>query len=127
MNRLIIATLTLSGVTLLSACGSSVSEFTRQQVARSESVVQSAQTTVGQSEVGAIELQRAKDTQQQAQAALNKKDEKRAQRLASQAQLDAELAIAKAQNASARKAADDVLASVRTLRQETERVGTSPR
>ncbi len=39
-------------------------------------------------------------------------------------QLDAELAVSKSQSASARKAADELLASIKTLRQEAERGST---
>lgn len=110
----------------LTACGG-VSEVTRQQVARSETSVQQAQATVGNSEAGAIELQRARDTLRSAQEALSKEDEKRAQRLASRAELDAELAVAKAQNAAARKAADELLASIQALKQEAARGTTIAR
>jgi hypothetical protein len=44
-----------------------------------------------------------------------------ADRYAQLAQLDAELAVSKSQSASARKAADELLASIKTLRQEAER------
>jgi hypothetical protein len=66
-------------------------------------------------------LQRAKDNLEQAKAALNKKEGQKAERYAQLAQLDAELAISKSQSASARKAADEVLASIQTLRQEAAR------
>jgi hypothetical protein len=56
---------------------------------------------------------------------LKSKNETRAQRLAVQAELQAQLATAKAQNAAARKAADEVLASIQTLRQEAERSGSN--
>lgn len=120
MNRMMIALLGAAALGTLAGCGG-VSEMTRQQVARSETTVQSATSTVGNSEAGAIELQRAKDTLQQAKVAMDKGDEKRAQRLASDAQLDADLAVAKSQSASARKAAEELQASIQTLRQEADR------
>lgn len=123
MNKLMGSFLGVTALSILAGCGG-VSEMTRQQVARSETVVQSATTTVGSSEAGAIELQRAKENLQQAQAALQKGDEKRAQRLGSQAQLDADLAVAKSQSASARKAADELQASIQTLREEADRAST---
>lgn len=104
----------------LGGCGG-VSEMTRQQVARSETVVQQAQSTLGNSEAGALELQQAKELFSQARHAVEKKDEQQAQRLAVMAELDAQLAVAKSQSASARKAADELLASIRTLREEAER------
>jgi hypothetical protein len=69
-------------------------------------------------------LQQARDTYQQAQKELAAKNETRAQRLAVQAELEAQLAVAKTQNAQARRAADELLASIQTLRQETERSST---
>jgi chromosome segregation ATPase len=108
---------------LLAGCGG-VSALTKERVARSETSVQQAQQTVGRSEQGAIELQRAKDNLDQARRALNDGKEQLAERHAQLAQLDAELAVSKSQSANARKAADEVLASIKQLRQEAER--TSP-
>lgn len=117
------AGLTAAGALLvgvLAGC-SSVSQTTKERVARSETTLQAAQQTVGRSEAGAVELQRAKDSLEQARAALNKKDAPKADKYAQLAQLDAELAVAKSQSAAARKAADELLASIQTLRQEAAR------
>jgi len=95
--------------------------MTRQQVARSETAVKQAQAAIGNSEAGAVELQQAKDLYEQARQEMDKKNETRAQRFAVQAELQAQLATAKAQSAQARKAADELLASIQTLRQEAER------
>ena len=46
---------------------------------------------------------------------------KQTQRYAQLAELDAQLAVSKSQSAAARKAADELLASIKTLRQEAER------
>ena len=100
---------------------SSVSEVTKDRVARSETTVQQAEQTVGRSEAGALELQRAKDNLEQARAALNKDKREPAERYAQLAQLDAELAVAKSQSAAARRAADELLASIKTLREEAAR------
>jgi uncharacterized phage infection (PIP) family protein YhgE len=100
---------------------SSVSEVTKERVARSETTVQQAQQTVGRSEAGAVELQRAKDNLEQARAALNKNKSEPAERYAQLAQLDAELAVVKSQSAAARRAADELLASIKTLREEVAR------
>jgi hypothetical protein len=114
------------GVSLLAALGAcaNTSALTKERVAQSEASFQQAQQTVGRSEAGAIELQQAKDKLSEAKAALAGKRQQEAERSAAQAHLYAELAIAKAQSASARKAADEVLASVQLLRTEAER--TSP-
>jgi hypothetical protein len=105
---------------MLSACGG-VSRLTNERVARSETSLQQAQQTVGQSEHGAVELQQARDKLAAAKSALAKDQQQAAERSAAQAHLYAELAIAKSQSAQARKAADEVLASLNMLRQETER------
>ncbi len=110
---------------LLAGCGG-VSDLTRERVARSETSVQQAQQTVGNSEQGAVELQRAKESLDTARRAMKDGNEQQAERYAQLAQLDAELAVSKSQSASARKAADEVLASIKTLRQEAERGATQP-
>lgn len=121
MNKSLLPLIGLSAaVGLLVGCGG-VSQVTKERVARSETAVASATQTLGNSETGAIELQRAKDNLAQAQAALKDNDEKTAERYAQRAQLDAELAVAKSQSGAARKAADEVLASIETLRREAAR------
>ena len=100
---------------------SSVSEVTKDRVARGATTVQQAEQTVGRSEAGALELQRAKDNLEQARAALNREEAEPAERYAQLAQLDAELAVAKSQSAAARRAADELLASIKTLREEVAR------
>ena len=105
---------------LLAGCGG-VSELTKERVARSETSVQQAQQTVGSSEQGAVELQSAKEHLDAARRELKDGREQPAERHAQLAQLDAELAVSKSQSASARKAADELLASIKTLRQEAER------
>jgi chromosome segregation ATPase len=107
-------------MSLLTACGS-VSEVTKERVARSETSVLQAQQTVGRSESGAVELQRARDNLEQAKAALDREKGEQAERYARLAQLDAELAVAKSQSAAARNAADELLASIKMLREEAAR------
>lgn len=108
---------------VLSAC-TGVSAVTKERVAQGETSVQQAQQTLGQSEQGAMELQQARDKIAAAKAALAKGHHEEAEHSAAQAHLYAELAVAKSQSASARKSADEVLASLEMLRRETER--TSP-
>ena len=62
-----------------------------------------------------------------AQSALAKGQQQQAERSAAQAHLYAELAVAKSQSADARKSANEVLESVNTLRQETERTTPTQR
>ena len=105
---------------LLAGCGG-ISDLTKERVARSETSVQQAQQTVGNSEQGAVELQRAKENLDAARKAMKDGNESLTERYAQLAQLDAELAVSKSQTASARKAADEMLASIKQLRQEAER------
>jgi len=104
---------------VLSAC-SSVSNLAKERVAQSETSIQQAQQTVGKSEHGAVELQQAREKLSAAQSALAKDQQQEAERAAAQAHLYAELAVAKSQSADARKGANEVLASLDMLRQETE-------
>lgn len=120
MSRAVVPLSLAIGGGLLAGCGG-VSDLTRERVARSETSVQQAQQTIGNSEQGAVELQRAKESLEQARRALNDKNEQQATRYAQLAQLDAELAVSKSQSASTRKAADELLASIKTLRQEADR------
>ncbi|WP_161827401.1 DUF4398 domain-containing protein [Steroidobacter agaridevorans] len=113
----------MSLLATLGACANT-SALTKERVAQSDTSVQQAQQAVGRSEAGAIELQQAKDKLSAAKVALDNEQPQEAERSAAQAHLYAELAIAKSQTASARKAAEEVLASLEILRTEAER--TSP-
>jgi polyhydroxyalkanoate synthesis regulator phasin len=108
------APLALTAV-LIAGCGG-VSELTKERVARSDTSVQQ----------GAIELQRAKDNLDHARQAIKDGKEQPAERYAQLAQLDAELAVSKSQSASARRAADELLASIKQLRQEAQRSSGTP-
>ena len=105
----------------LSAYGSDASDLAKERVAQSDTSVEQARQTLGKSEHGTMELQQARDKLDAAKSALAKKDWKDAERAAAQAHLLAELAVAKSQSADARKSANEVLASLEVLRQETER------
>jgi hypothetical protein len=105
----------------LGAQASNASDLAKERVAQSATSVEQAQQTLGKSEHGAVELQQARDKLNAAQSQLGKKEWKEAERAAAQAHLFAELAVAKSQSADARKSANEVLASLEMLRQETER------
>ena len=125
-KKVLALTLGVSALGLLSAC-SGVSSLTNERVARSETSVQQAQQTVGKSEQGAVELQQARERLDAAKSALAKGQQQQAERSAAQAHLYAELAVAKSQSADARRAANEVLASLNMLRQETERTTPTQR
>jgi chromosome segregation ATPase len=119
-KRAFTAMTVLLGVGALSACAD-VSELTKTRVAASEVAVNQTQQTIGTSEGGAVELQQARESLEAAKSAMNKGEDEAATRLAGQAQLHAELAAAQAQNAEARRAADELRASTDSLRSEAER------
>jgi hypothetical protein len=108
----------------LIGCGG-VSEMTKDRVARSETAVKQAQQNLGNSEAGAVELQQATDHLEQARRALDEKKEEPALRHAQQAELTAELAVSKAQSSAAVRAAEELQASIRTLREEASRGSTT--
>jgi len=105
---------------VLTACGG-ISASTRESMAKTDTAVQQAQKTLGNSESGALELQRAREHMEAARRAADKGQEGQALRHANEAQLQAELAVAKSQSAAARKAAADALASIESLRNEAVR------
>lgn len=119
--NVVVAGLLSAGVlSMLAACGG-ISAATKERLAQTQTAVQQAQTTIGTSESGAVELQRAREHLAAAQGAADKGKEGEALRHATEAQLQAELSVAKSQSASARKAAADTLASIEALRKEAVR------
>lgn len=119
LNPRLCAIFGLIAFTVLAGC--TASQATKENVARSETAVTQAQQALGNSEHGALELQNARNDLDQAKQAVKDGDDQRAQQFAHEATLNAELATAKSRTATARKLADDVQASIQTLRQEAER------
>src|SRR5262245_38796813 len=93
VNARVCAIFVLTAATALSAC--SVSQATKDAVARSETAVGQAQQTLGNSEAGALELQTARTQVEQAKQAVKGGDDDQAKWLAHEATLNAELATAK--------------------------------
>jgi hypothetical protein len=120
-HRSLLSRFCVGAATLLMLSACSVSKATKDAVARADTRFQEAQQTLGNSEGGAVELQRASNHLEQAKAAVKGGDDKPAQRHAQQAELDVDLALAKAQNATVRKSAAELQASIDQLRQETQR------
>jgi hypothetical protein len=113
----------VASVSHLAGCGG-VSELTKENVNRAETAVLQAQQTLGGSEDGAVELQRARDHLEAAKGAVASGDEKPAATHAQQAHLDAELAVARAQSAVARRAVDEMHAGNKMLSEEAQRSAT---
>ena len=121
LHRSLLSRFCVGAATLVMLGACTASKATKEAVARADTRFQQAQQALGNSEGGAVELQRASNHLEQAKKAVKGGDDKPAQRHAQQAELDVELAVAKAQNATARKAAAELQASIQQLRQETER------
>jgi hypothetical protein len=120
LRRALALPLGIGLLAVLSAC-TGVSAVTKERVAQGETSLQQAQQTLGQSEHGALELQQARDRIAAAKSAMAKGQHEQAERMAAQAHLYSELAVAKSQSASARNSANEVLASLEMLRRESER------
>ena len=100
---------------------SNASDLAKERVAQSETSVAAGAADAWEirarrrgAAAGARQAERCKERAGQ-------RSGQEAERAAAQAHLYAELAVAKSQSADARKAANEVLASLETLRQETER------
>jgi len=103
---------------LMSACASTPPPT--EQVAVTTSAVVSA-TSAGGAEVAPVEMQMARQKLDRAKVAMTAKDYPLARSLSEEAQVDAQLAEAKARSAQASKAASELRESVRVLREEIDR------
>lgn len=102
----------------LAACSSP--PVPREQLAVGKASIEAAQTA-GAAELAPVELNMARDKLGQANAALHEKKYVEARRLAEQADADAQVARSKATAERSRKAAEEVSASLRTLRQQLDK------
>lgn len=75
----------------------------------------------GASEAAPLALRNARQKLQEAEAASNRGDNRMAQMLAEQAEIDAKLAEATARSSTAQAAVDELRESIRTLRDEINR------
>jgi uncharacterized lipoprotein YmbA len=107
-----------SATVLLAACASTPPP--NAQVAVSAAAVNHA-AGAGAPELAPVEMRLARDKLQRANVAMTTKDYGQALALAQEAQVDAQLAEAKAHSAKARKAAEEVREDGRVLREEIER------
>ena len=92
------------------------------ELVRARTLIEQARQS-GANQFASTEAQNAQDKLQRAEVAADKKQHAVARRLAVQASLDAELASARTRSGKAEAAAEEVQASVATLRQEAERRG----
>lgn len=111
--------LSLMGVLLLSACASEPVPPTQALQAAELAITNAEQARVA--DYASPELGVARDKMAAANSAVLVQDMVLAERLANQARVEAELALAKAQMAKAKVVNDDMLKSNKSLKQEMQR------
>lgn len=104
---------------LVAACASN-EERPTGELARARTLVDQARQSDAQ-QFASADLQNAQDKLRQADSAADKERYADARRLAVEASLDAELAVAKTRTGKAEAAAEEVAASLSTLQQEAAR------
>lgn len=110
----------LIGVTLLALTGCASAPVPTEQLAVSKTQIESA-TTAGGTEFAPLELKMAREKLEAANRAVAEKENEKAARLASEAQVDAKLAETKALSAKAQKAVAETQDHLRTMQQEVNR------
>jgi len=90
------------------------------EYARAQTLVQQAERNQAQ-QFAAVDLERARKQLQQAHKAMDAREAELAERYASEAALDAELALARSAAAQAEKSAAELSASIKDLRAESQR------
>ncbi len=102
-------------------CGSNETRPT-EELTRARTLIDQAERTGGR-QFASAELQMAREKLRRADAAAQEEEHAVARRLAVEASLDAELAAAKSRSGQAEAAAEEIAASVSTLRDEAARSG----
>lgn len=101
-------------------CAGNPVEPQLQAIIRAEAAIEGAEES-GAFEHGSAELEAAREKLATARMALGDGDEERAERLATEAALDAELAAAITSNQEMQSAVDELNATIVTLQQELQR------
>lgn len=114
----------LFAMSLVAGCAGGA--FTKDDLEQTRNAVAQAEQS-GIDKSGAVDLSNAKDKVARADRALEEGDEEQAERLANEARVDAEFAVAVSQAQSAQRAAQELSAGIETLRRESERSqGSAP-
>jgi Domain of unknown function (DUF4398) len=90
------------------------------EFARAQTLVEQAERNRAQ-QYAAADLDRARDKLRRSDVAMNAHEEELANRLAAEAAIDAEVALARSSTAQAENSAAEVTASVEALRRESQR------
>ena len=112
--------LAMAGGAALALCACATTPPPTAQIAVSEKAVQDA-VSADAPQLAPVELRNAQVKLDAAKTAMNQSDYDKAQRLAEEAQADADLAAAHARSVKAERAAAQVQDSVRALRSELSR------
>ncbi len=113
----------IGGLAVLLAVGTvgcSTPRKPAQEIEKAELAIQSANTTSAPSDAP-LELQLAREKTEKAKVALRNDNYEQAQRYAEQAQVDAQLAEAKAESETALESARELEQTIEVLREEAER------
>ncbi len=107
-----------SFILILAACASS--KPPTQELATTEAAINQADQ-VGAKEYAPLEIREARKKLQKAKELVEKKEHEKAKRLASRAEIDAELAEAKALSEKSQNAVEQLRESIRLLEKEIKR------
>lgn len=121
-DKLLIRSMLTGACAVAALAGCNSTPPPRAQLAVGQSSLEAAQTA-GAAELAPVELNRAREKLAQAQAAAKDRKFEVARVLAEQADVDAQVARTRANAERSRRAADEVSASLRTLRQQLDRSG----
>ncbi|MFT3859563.1 MAG: DUF4398 domain-containing protein [Aquabacterium sp.] len=122
-DKLLIRSALAGACAVAALAGCSSPPVPREQLAVGKASVEAAQTA-GAAELAPVELTRAREKLAQAQIALRERNLDAARILAEQADADAQVARARANAERSRRAADEVSASLRTLRMQLDKGDT---
>jgi hypothetical protein len=123
-DKLLIRSILTGACAVGALAGCSSPPVPREQLAVGTASVEAAQSA-GASELAPVELNQAREKLSLATAALRDKQLVAARRLAEAADADAQVARSKANAERSRRAADEVLAGLQTLRQQLDKTGNA--
>ncbi|HTO54554.1 MAG TPA: DUF4398 domain-containing protein [Myxococcota bacterium] len=111
----------LAGASALALAACSTPQQPAKEVGKAELAVRSAQEEPRSSEAAGAEVRMAQDKLERAKVALHEKNYDKAQRLAEEASVDAELGRVKAQSDDAAQSAAALEAAIQSLQNEAQR------
>ena len=121
-DKLLIRTMLAGACAVSALAGCSSPPVPREQLAVGTASVEAAQSA-GAGELAPVELNHAREKLSLATAALRDKQLVAARRLAEEADADAQVARSKANAERSRRAADEIVAGLQTLRQQLDKAG----